>query len=343
MPSLLEDQTRRLFAESRAEGCSLVLSLLGAELTNVGEHVLRAAVLSLTPSDLETFGDAQVPFLPTIVGANPVLAASPGLWKRVGARGPEILAQLRAANLTDEERNGVVDAVLASGREAPVDELVRFAGKAAVSRVLSALAAGELPFATQWRSSLSRHPDAVLEWLESQSALSPRELEVANQFLSPAGNPQRLAKVWQSGTSASTALLAPRVAAFGLALALSERVLSPLLATCFQPTFDALAGGRVEYEAWDWLRELAPAVSWWRDWDRCERIAAALARLLEKQDASLETVFNIVQSRSAIRKLVSALDDDRDRRQYLKVLRKASVAAPGIGTREQREALSEGW
>ncbi|WP_437652646.1 hypothetical protein [Sorangium sp. So ce1182] len=343
MTSLLEEQTRRLFEESRAEACSLALSLLGAELTEVGEHVLRAAVLSLTPSDLDTFGDAQAPFLPTIVGANPALATAPGLWRRAGSRGHEILAQLDAEELAQERRHAVVDAVLASGREAPVEALVGFAGSIAVSRVLSALAAGNLFFSPQWRSSLSSRPDAVLEWLEGQSALSPRELEVASQFVSPKCSPQRLTKMWQSGIAASEASITPRVAAFGLALALSERTCSPLLATCFQPTFDELADGRIEYEAWDWLRELAPPVFWWRDWDRCERIAAALARLLERQDASLKTVFSILRSRWAILKVASVLDDDRHFRQYLKALRKASVASPSIGTREQRDALLEGW
>ena len=343
MTSVLENQTHRLFTESRAEGCALVFALLGAEPTDAGERVLRAAVRSLAPSDVEAFDDDQVPFLPTIVGANPALAASPALWQRVGVRGSEILAQLSAASLTDEGRIGVVDAVLASGRKAPVDAVVRFGGKVAVSRVLSALAGGQLPFSTHGRSSLSEHPDGVLEWLESQSALSPRELEVASQFLKPTANPQGLAKLWQRGTGGSMTSLTPRVAAFGLALALSARALSPLLATCFQPTYDALAASRVEYEPWEWLRELAPAASWWREWDRCERIAAALARLLRRGDASLETVFGIVQSRSAIRKVVSAFDDDRGRRKYLKALRKASIASPGIGTREQRDALLEDW
>src|SRR5213075_354301 len=81
---MLEEQAQKLFEESRAEGSALVLSLLGSELTEVGERVLRAAVRLLVPSDLEAIGDEQAPFLPTIVGANPSLASSSALWKRVG-------------------------------------------------------------------------------------------------------------------------------------------------------------------------------------------------------------------------------------------------------------------
>jgi hypothetical protein len=63
-----------------------------------------------------------------------------------------------------------------------------------------------------------------------------------------------------------------------------------------------------------------------------------VARLLEKQNASLETVFAVVHSRASIRKVAAILDDDRDTRRYLKSLRKA-VESSSIGTREQRDAL----
>lgn len=337
--AMLEEQTRRLFEESRKDGISLVLSLLGDELTDVGERVLRAAVLLLVPNDLEMFGDAQAPLLSTIVGANPALASSPVLWKRVGSRSADILSQLGAVNQSDDERSAVVDAILTSGRDVSVHALVRFGGKAAIFRGLAALASGQLQLSWQWRSVLSAQPEAVLEWLEGHASPSPRELELGSRFLSPNANQARLAKVWQTGT-AGAAVFAPRVAAFGLALAFAEgNSRSPLFASCFQLTYDAAGSSRLEYDEWDWLREQAPPVSWWRDWDKCERLAAALARLIEKQDASLETVFGIVHSRAAISKVAAILNDNRDTRPYLKSLRKTVESSTGIGTREQRDAL----
>lgn len=344
MTSLLEEQTRRLFDESRAEGCALVLSLLGAELAELGERVLRAAVRLLVPDDLETFGDAQAPFLPTIVGANPALAASPVLWKRVGSRATEMLSQLGAANLSDEERGGVIDAVLASGSDVPVDALIRFGVEVAILRALAALASGQIQFSWQWRSALSAQPAAVLEWLEGHPSLTPRELDLGTRFVSPKASPSRLAKVWKIGTASGAGTFSPRVAAFGLALGFAEEnTRSALLGACFQPTYDAADSSRLEYEEWDWLQEQAPPVSWWRDWDKCERLAAALARLLEKQNASLETVFGIIYSRKTVRKVTALLDDDRDTRRYLKSLRKTAEACSSIGTREQRDALLKDW
>ncbi len=340
MALTLEDQMKRLFEESRSEGVALVLSLLGSELTEVGERVLRAAVLLLVSNDVDTFGDAHTPFLPTIVGANPALAQSPILWQRAGGRAIDVLSQLSGANLDEGARGSVVDAIFSSGRDVSVDAVVRFAGKVAIIRALSALASGQLQLSWQWRTTLSAQPDTVLEWLESFSSPSLRDLELGSRFVSPKATQSRLATVWKSGT-ASSGSVSPRVAAFGLTLAFWEAdVKSPLLSVCFQPTYDAAGGSRLEFEEWDWLKEQAPSISWYRDWDRCERLAAALARLLERRNASLETVFGIVHSRPAIRKVAALLDDDRNLRLYLKSLRRVAATA-SMGTREQRDALLE--
>lgn len=336
--SMLEDQTRRLFEDSRPEGITLVVSLLGSELTEVGERVLRAAVLLLVPTDLETFGNAQMPFLSTIVGENPTLASSSTLWSRVGGRGAEVLSRLAAMNLNDEERRGIIDAVIWSGRDVSVEALVGFGGKIAMLRGLTALASGDIQFSWQWRSVLSSQADIVLEWLEGLSSPSLCDLELSSRFLNPKTSQSRLATVWKNGT-ASAGSIVPRVAAFGLTLAFWEdSVNSPLFAQCFQPTFDAAGNSSLQYEEWDWVREQAPPVSWWRDWDKCERLAAALARLLERQNASLEAVFGIVRSRQAIKKVAAILNDNRDMQPYLRSLRKTAESS-SIGSPAQRGAL----
>ncbi|MFO0629710.1 MAG: hypothetical protein U0325_29310 [Polyangiales bacterium] len=342
MVSMLEDQTKRLFEESRSEGVVLVLSLLSSELTELGERVLRAAVLLLVPSDVDTFEDAQTPFLPTIVGANPSLAQSPILWRRVKGRAIDVLSRLGGVPLSDEARGSVVDAIFASGCELSVDAIVRFGGQVATLRALSALASGQLQLSWQWRTALAAQPNVVLIWLERLSSPSLHVLELGSRLVSPNSAQPRLTAVWKRGI-ANSGSVTHRVAAFGLTLALWEAdVNSPLLALCFQPTYDAAGKSRLEYEEWDWLKEEAPSVSWYRDWDRCERLAAALAKLLEKSQASLQTMFGIVHTWQAVRKVAAILDERWDTRQYLKALRK-DVESSAVGTREQRSALLGDW
>lgn len=341
--SILEEQIKRLFGESRKDGVALVFSLLSSELNEVGECVLRTAVLLLVPNDVETLADAQTPLLSTILGANPALAQSPTLWQRVGSRAIDVLSQLGAANLDEEARNSVLTAILSSERDISADAIIRFGGRDAIIRALSALASGQLQISWQWKTALSAQPNTVLEWLESISSSSLGDLELGSRFVSPNFKQSRLAAVWKRGT-ANADSIAPRVAAFGLALAFWEGdVRSPIMARCFQPTYDAARDSRLDIDEWEWLREQAPTVSWWHDWDRCERLAAALARMLDNQKASLVTVFGIIRSRHAIRKVAGILDDDREARRYLKLLRKMAEASNDIGTSEQRDALLEDW
>jgi hypothetical protein len=179
--------------------------------------------------------------------------------------------------------------------------------------------------------------------LETRSSPSLRDLELGSRFVSPNATQSRLVAVWKSGT-AGLGSVAPRVAAFGLTLAFWEAdVNSQLLAVCFQPTYDAAGSTRLEYEEWDWLKEQAPSVSWYRDWDRCERLAAALARLLERRQASLETVFRIIHTRSAIRKVSGVLDDQKETRPYLAKGTASGGRVVLLGSREQRDALLAEW
>ena len=241
-------------------------------------------------------------------------------------------------NLNDEQRGTVIDAILIAACDVSVDALVRFGGKAAIFRVLAALTAGHIQLSWPWRSALTAQPDTVLEWVESLPTLTLRELEFVSRFLSPKFTQARLVKVWKIGTAEAGPSVS-RVAAFGLTLAFWEGIAnSSLLATCFQPTYDASSKSQLAHEEWDWLREHAPSVSWYREWDQCERISAAVARLFEKQAATLETVFDVLRSRAAIIQVVAILDDKRDTRPYLKSLRQA-VERSSIGTREQRDAL----
>lgn len=337
---LLEDKTRRLFDDSRAEGVALVLSLLCGELTEVGERLLRVAVTWLNVADLEFFSAAQAPYLPNIVGANHHLASSSVLWSLAGKRSGEVLSQLDGMNLKGDERAEIVDAVLSSNHEVAVDALIRFGGKTAVFQGLSALASGRVKLSWSWRSALDNQRDTVLEWLESLSPPSLSDLELGSRFLSPKATRPRLNAVWKSGIN-SAGLISSRVAAFGLALAFWEgNVNSPLFEKCFQSTYDAAWSSRLEYDEWEWVREYAPSLSYRRDWDKCERLAASMARLFVRQSSSLEVVFSIIHSSPSIRRVVAILDNGWSTRPYLRALRMTALSS-SCGMREQRDALLE--
>ena len=335
----IEYQTRRIFEESRGEGIVLVLSLLANETGAAGKIVLQTAIGILEPSDIEVFPDLSEQSARRIVSINPLLARAKNLWRQIGSRcADSLLSQISEADIDDDTRRSIVDAVFASGCRASVDALVGFGGKLTIRLALGALSSGSLSFSGGWRNAISAFPLEVIEWLERLVSPSLFEIGIASHTVNPNFAQSRLAKVWTKVACGSVSF-AIREASFGLTLAFSEGdINSPLFPACFQRVYDAAGAARLTNEEWDWLNDHVPRVNRWRGWDRCERIADALAQLLVISNASLETLFGIVHSRSAMEKLTDILRSRWDTRVYLKSLRGAAESS-NAGSRDQREAL----
>lgn len=340
--SLIDDQVHVLFVESRPEGYAFVRELLHAERTQVGEKILRGAVLLLRPSDL-VFEEALVPFLPAMISTDPTFAVSPELWRGAGTYTDEILANLDLEKLSPDQRRSIVEAIIDFTQEPPIERLINIAGYFAISYILSAYATGTKSLSSRWQSILSLHEDEVLKWIEAKPAISVRELGIICRILNPLNNPKRLEKIWESGLTSAQIVAERRVMVFGFVVALAVDNLSDLMAACFQHTFDALADERVDSEEWSWICHVTSPISWWREWDRCERIVMAISHRLERHSATLDTVFRIAKSRLAVRKLVSALKGEKMGRSYLISLRRELAGSKLIGSREQREELSDSW
>jgi hypothetical protein len=332
------DRVRHLFSTSRDEGTRFVAALLNIRLSEYGDRVLRSAIALLEPTDIQRFEPALDRFLPAIIGENPALATSPHAWRRAGFKGGDILLQLANSNVEPVLRDEILWTAITSSGDVPVDPLVRFGGRAAIHLGLAAISSGSVDLSWDWRSVFRASPDTVLEWLESLAAPTARELDLGSQFLTPALTQQRLVAIWSRGSLDDLSDW-PRTAAFGLALAFYQNdVHSSLFARCFQPTYEAAKASRLDFHVWEWLDANAPPRHRWRDWDKCERLATALATLAERQGASLDTVFAIAKSPEALGQICEALDDKRGTRKYLHDLQAQAVAGQR-GSHWQRAAL----
>ncbi len=340
----VENRLTALFAQSRKDTVQLLDALLGMSPNTLGERVLREGCRSLNVSEVVALSAAHPEFLLTVVRANPQIATSPDLWRGIRSRGREILGAVGDANPPEDVMATIVDAVVKTNIEGVAEELVRIAGDVAVVAALDAMLKGSLHDDWHWRSALTKRAGAVLKWAVDRQEDMGDVLAVVASLLSPADRTfrKKYVELWQSRLNSRNAVSdSPRVAAFGLAIALSERGHADLLASSFQIIFDTLALGHLDHDAWEWLRYLVPPTSWWRKWDKCERVAVAVARNLSEEEASLSTVFKTARSSSALRKVVSALDTDWNQRRYLRSLREICSNDSSIGTQEQRKIFLE--
>lgn len=332
--SRIEDAASLLTKRAPALGFGLFWELLEASLTRLGEAILRGASLGLTYEDVPL--DKRTPrVVTTLVRANVQMAVSEALWRGSQSFAQEVIwAVERSTPSADVLRMIIREACMADIRGVE-DELVRIGGDQAVGTILSALEVRTESVRRWCRALKSRGPE-VLIWLEQR--MTPTAFAVATQILSPSSDAIRRPAIalWQRALALSVPQLPLRVYAFGVTLALLSKSNVELLVGGFQPLFDGLKENQLESDAWEWLQPLAPA-RWWREWDKCERLATAAGRLLASTEAEPGLAFAMARSPAAFKELLFALD--RENRWYLKKLWGACAKQPTLGSEEQRRML----
>ncbi len=339
----IELRTQVLFATHKEACLELLRRLLTYSLSPIGERIVRTLFASVSVTDALELSESKPHLLPTMVQANPALACWPDLWSRASIDRREVLTALASSELmTPVLMRGIVDAVISAGVKGIEDDLFRVGGELAVDRVMSALRSGAVDLGWQWRNALTRRPEAVVTWLQHCEPQTTPDLALVARLVSPsdAAVRGRCATIWAAYLARNTDQNHDAVVAcFGLALGLGQPAESNLVLGFFQPVFDALEANSLEYAAWDWIRDYAPSLSWWRDWDKCERLAAAVARRLAEGRVEPLAVLRAVRNEAALRHVVRALAAKRESRNYLESLRKASSRDPGLGTTTQRRVL----
>lgn len=338
----IQRRTRSIFEESRTEGLNLLTALLGMRLKPIGELILCDIFDLLDISEALEIAKSRPDLMPAIVRANPQFSCSADLWRTSRIDHREIIAAIADTHPSAEVISEIVDAIITANADNVVEELFTVVGEVAVFATLNALQAGRRMDGVHWRSALARRPSVVLLWVEQQGIVGDFELMVVSSFVNPAdqSSRERCAALWLSYVGEHPRLVGDtRVAAFGVALALSEPGRLALLECFFQTVYEALATGKLEYEVWEWMRKFAPPISRWREWDKCERIAWASALLLARENASPRVFFETVRSSNALAHVIRALDDDRDRRRYLKSLRNACEEDVSLATTAQRKLI----
>lgn len=339
--TLLVEQPARLFKESRHEAVKMITFLLRSKLSPAGEQILRESIALVEPSDVPGLCEAYPACASTIVRFNPMLASSTEVWRAAAHDARDLFRSLAGTNLSEEQTKLIVAAAIASNSDGLAEEVVEFGGQLAVDAALDSMRLSPGRRTHAWRVVLAKRGGEIFTWLSRQGTPVMDSLEVVTWFLDPCTRTHRkaYADLWERALASPSCVATSRVASFGLALALADRSRAQLVSKCFQSVYDSLASEGLDQDAWNWLRDLSPPSSWWRDWDKCERVAFAVAGTLARSDAPLDLVFATARTKDALKKVVSGLDDDRDRRKYLKGLRRSCRANPSVGTALQRELL----
>ncbi|HEY3295370.1 MAG TPA: hypothetical protein VGL38_08020 [bacterium] len=340
----IEEEISRLYDAGKSQVLDLLTDLLKADLEPLGEEIVTRILAHVDVQDALQIVNTHPELTATLVKANRLLACSPWLWSGVGPRKRELLSELVEDMRQDKDyARQLVASILTSPAEDVADILCSDLGGVAVPLILDAIREKRMECTWIWRQALQGQQVPILEWVEKQSSIDDSAMMVAARVLDPRDKltAKRTSPVWKTylATVGENRPHNPRIAAFGLALGLALPTFSNLLSGFFQDVFDALWDDAHEFEVWAWVERYAPVRHRWKDWDKCERITAAVStRLLQAQSPDTE-FFATIRSLNALEHAANVISHERTGKAYLKSLRSALRNTASDNLSDERQAI----
>ena len=281
----IEGRITRLCTNRPNEARWLLRQLFGATVNDLGESILSALIIHLDTDTAREITQERPKFLPGLFRARPDLARSPELWKLGGDRKRELFdAVVGQKELDSSAIHGIVAALLDSDSESFLRRAITVWGKDAVFSVLDWVEAHEGRTSRTCRDALSNQADFVMDWVEQTSARSSASLVAAAHLVASYSSriSNRDSAVWlrtfRDVQGIANDAEKDYLASFLLTLAFCNAPPAPLdlIAESYQRVHQSAWEERLSDEAWSIVEPFVPELSWWKNWDKCERLNRGL-------------------------------------------------------------------
>jgi hypothetical protein len=229
--------------------------------------------------------------LPLIVRSNPKLFRERAIWERAVDLQREIFDALaQDTDASDQFFTRLIPILLEMGSDNLTDQIeAKLDSDLIVGAILDWLnetSNGIEAITPKWQQILDKHSTSVLRWVVRKSdrgEANVNVLAIAARTLNPheAMVVGEDANIWLNLAEGVNRLQEPtRIQSMCFLLALGFNNPPPsgvkLVASSFQLVHDAARRERLTYNDWRLLQYQAPAISFWRGWDKCERLRYAL-------------------------------------------------------------------
>jgi hypothetical protein len=287
----LKSRGTRLLAEQPSLAYLLLGDLFRASLNPTGDEILRTLIAGMGAHDALSFASDQQQFLPALFRANPALASSAELWRIAEDRKRELFESLVGLTRIELETiRGIVRALLDSSSDIFIGRAFQEWSAVATHSALDWVDAHDGSMTDTCRSALASHFQDVADWLATNRQISNDTLASMAHIVAP-----RVREIARTDSTAwLRALVAMRhtnrredenyLAALVLALALCNAPPKPLdlVAESFERVHWLAEKELLRDDAWSIVQPLVPELSWWKNWDKCERLRRALISAFAK-------------------------------------------------------------
>lgn len=316
----LYSQASSIWREDNAAAAKLFVDLLKEAVTPTSEKILEGLISGISLQDvLQTATILGLPGISTIAERSTILVTNPDFWKLQLSWEwhSEIAEGLSASGQT----RAVLLGILAAGRNDLLLRLLRSAPSTVAPALLETIDADGkvssipgIPL-SQVADTLVPYAEDVRRWIKKHSYhLTTRSLALITFVLRP-DEPTLLSDTTVDNWKA--VLQEPQLShakthltSFILALALqniSQRGFE-LAEQTFQEVHSAAAEQRIGYENWSLVRPFVPELSWYINWDKCERLRRGLCVAYLKYLWPPASLLNCVCNERDLRNLLASCE-----------------------------------
>lgn len=328
----------------------LVYQLVRSDLNPLGEQCLKGICNALTGKNAIELSSYDSSLLQVLVKHNPNLATSAEVWRSLAAQQQEMFDIIADLELTEDVRKRVVTAILDAECNATAERVESRFGEESVKWILGWLDSSR-PCAEideEWRRVLRRYPTAIVGWMNSAPVHQVSTLALVAGLLDPHSPPVTTlgAEVWLPLALKGPNELEKRMLVKSMTFLLALGFNNPgprapeLVASAFQIVHDAAASGELSYEVWSLIKDQVPSLTWWREWDKCERMRRALVERFIRYRWPIELFLQAVKSEDTFEKITDFSQSNAAARAFVRSIAEQVFRGQVDVTSSQREALA---
>jgi hypothetical protein len=106
---------------------------------------------------------------------------------------------------------------------------------------------------------------------------------------------------------------------------------------------DAAENDELDYDSWQLLKDQVPSLSWWRDWDKCERLRRALVDRFIRYDWPVDQFLRSVKNEETFRRIVDFCRMTPSGKTFVRRVVKLVAQGEVYATDAQRAVLTRAY
>lgn len=355
----IRQRAGNLWHTDRCRAQELMSAILATEFTPLGEEVLTGISDKLNLSELiELYQSSSPGLFHVALSLNPTLATSPELWSDSNISKNRIIESLsKSGNITIGTIKDIIVTTLDSGINNVAEYLVSAFKKRAVESFLDWLdlkaedsnnerCRYKLDFPDEWKYSIEKYPDIILEWLKKRQQLNTKTLIFITTILNPNSNETVRAgtNIWMpllnnEEIDCDRDYLSVKVFLIALGFNNPDTGAANIVSYCFEEIHEALKRDNLGYKQWALIEKHVPTLSWLSNWDKCERIRRALIDKFINYKWPHQEFLNAIKSNETLQRSLEYCRRSNEGQRFLKNLVKELDSGTLYATEAQKKIV----